>query len=377
MVISETERPSGFWSYVHADDAAERGRILRLCERVKEEFGLLTGEDLELFTDRTHISWGNKWRETLNDALTETTFLIAIVTPRFVRSRECRNEVLRFSQNAKARGVPELLLPILYTPSVDGLVEDSDDEVMAALARTQWKPFGPLRLLDEEGEPYNIAVSELAQRLIEITNEVASKPEAIPLSSADEEGADEFGEDDAPGLLDANAAIDTLLPEWRTTIDKLGELMRAMTEVTERHTPLVEKAAKKGAPAQLFAARQYAIELTPVAEEFLATGQRYAEQAVEVDTNVLVILRDIAARPSEERKSGSSQIMVNAIRELLHEGAEATASVGAFRSSVRGLAKLSKDVRRPVALIDKGVVAFFDGQRIIEAWGREIDGAEA
>lgn len=38
--------PVGFWCYVHLDDDATSGQILRLAKRIKDEFSLLTGEML-------------------------------------------------------------------------------------------------------------------------------------------------------------------------------------------------------------------------------------------------------------------------------------------------------------------------------------------
>ena len=48
----------GFWSYVHADDEAEDGRILRLARDVAGQFEMLTGEPLTLFLDKDAIKWG-------------------------------------------------------------------------------------------------------------------------------------------------------------------------------------------------------------------------------------------------------------------------------------------------------------------------------
>lgn len=37
----------GFWSYVHADDAADDGRIVRLAKDVAAEFEMLTDEKID------------------------------------------------------------------------------------------------------------------------------------------------------------------------------------------------------------------------------------------------------------------------------------------------------------------------------------------
>ncbi len=85
-----------------------------------------------------------------------------------------RKELLVFSQNAKARDVAELLFPILYI-DVDGLQEDSPDEVKAAIAQAQYEPFTELRLLEEDSSEYRTAVNRMARRLVDIANTVAGR----------------------------------------------------------------------------------------------------------------------------------------------------------------------------------------------------------
>lgn len=52
----------GFWSYVHADDNAESGRIAQLARDVVAQFEMLTGESISLFLERDRLQWGDDWR---------------------------------------------------------------------------------------------------------------------------------------------------------------------------------------------------------------------------------------------------------------------------------------------------------------------------
>lgn len=49
----------GFWSYVHADDEADAGRVAQLARDVVAQFEMLTGEPIELFLDRDALAWGD------------------------------------------------------------------------------------------------------------------------------------------------------------------------------------------------------------------------------------------------------------------------------------------------------------------------------
>ncbi|MGO9899657.1 MAG: toll/interleukin-1 receptor domain-containing protein [Solirubrobacteraceae bacterium] len=106
------ESIAGFWSYVHADDEAEGGRIIGLADRLAAEYEISTAAPLSLFVDRHDLRWGDAWRERIESALIGTTFFIPIVTPRYFRSHECRRELLTFWAQAQRSKVGRLLLPV-------------------------------------------------------------------------------------------------------------------------------------------------------------------------------------------------------------------------------------------------------------------------
>ncbi|MFD0544340.1 toll/interleukin-1 receptor domain-containing protein [Streptomyces mexicanus] len=103
-----SDEPVGFWSYTRRDDEIEQGKIKRLVDLISNEFEIMTGRELHIFFDKEDISWGEEWRSRIDSALMGTTFMIAIVTPRFLRSQECRREVITFSSHASSRGLDDL-----------------------------------------------------------------------------------------------------------------------------------------------------------------------------------------------------------------------------------------------------------------------------
>src|SRR6266566_8563995 len=94
---------TGFWSYAEADNEYERNRIVRLAGLVRNEYSLITGQDLELHTDRT-TRCGD-----------DDTFLVPVITPRYFNRPECRQELTDFAAKARKRGAAQLILPIVYT----------------------------------------------------------------------------------------------------------------------------------------------------------------------------------------------------------------------------------------------------------------------
>ncbi|WP_420879565.1 toll/interleukin-1 receptor domain-containing protein [Rhodococcus sp. (in: high G+C Gram-positive bacteria)] len=373
--------PTGFWSYVHDDNTSQHDRILNLAKLLKEEYEFLTGSSLELFVDRHDLAWGAKWRVTIDDALTATSFLIAIVTPRFLASDECRRELLIFAANAKARDVPELLLPILYA-NVDDLTEDSKDEVRRVIAGSQYVDFTKLRVKDQKSEEYLTAVAELAERLIEISAEVANRPEYLPAKlekrlpheAATSDGSAD--EDDAMGILDAIAAQEALFPEWQRTVENYSTLMNQVAEVTQKFTPRMTAAANKNAAARLVVAKQYAMELTPIAEEFKLNGRRYAEQAFEMNDLMAIILTNIGERNADDLTDAQVGEFFSSVRSMAEAGRSSIDSVRGFQDTVSDVAKMSRDVRGPLKTLAQGAQSFLDGQQLFDDWVRRIDEIE-
>jgi hypothetical protein len=93
----------GFWSYAHADESAETGRITQLARNLQEEYSLITGQEIQLFLDRDDLTWGDNWRKHIDEALAGITFFIPILTPRYFQSEECRRELLTFTTRAARR----------------------------------------------------------------------------------------------------------------------------------------------------------------------------------------------------------------------------------------------------------------------------------
>ena len=146
---------SGFWSYVHRDD--NDNRLTRLAHDIREEYSALTGVDFELFMDRESLQWGDIWRGRLDNALLATSFFIPIVTPRYFKSTECRNELLTFAREAESVGLTRLLLPIYYisVPEMDDVGIAAADPAIALIARTQYEDWRSLRRVAPDSEAYS------------------------------------------------------------------------------------------------------------------------------------------------------------------------------------------------------------------------------
>ncbi len=155
--------PVGFWSYARQDDAHSDGQLSQLRAIVGKQIGLQFGAEVTLWQDIAAIPYGADWAETIERTIGQTTFFIPIVTPRFLKSRYCREEFLSFRRRMQALGRSDLIFPVHYVDVADVRPEEAlfgDD--LAALKRSQWIDFRPLFYADPKSPEVRRWAGELA-----------------------------------------------------------------------------------------------------------------------------------------------------------------------------------------------------------------------
>jgi hypothetical protein len=278
-----------FWSYAHSDNERQQGRVLSLADALLDEFAVSTGDDLEMFRDRKSLQWGDIWRDRIDAALGQVPFFVAVITPKFVRSEECRRELLAFNGATADGARNKLILPILYIP-VEGLTEDSDDEVLALIARTQYFDFTHLRLRGADDPDVLQAVNQLALRLRDLGNEVSTDKVANEFRTETESA------DDLQTTLEF---IGERLEAWMDGVefDKVaGSQFRSIRDQRmARAARLSDMSGQKGAIRSVFV--KLGQELLPIAEDRLEKAKNYSRLTIELDPFVTSAIRQVNERP--------------------------------------------------------------------------------
>ena len=368
-MLEEGSRPVGFVSYSHADERDAKGQITSLVEDIRSEFSLMTGESLELFLDRNAIEWGDKWRSRIDGALQDTSFLIPIVTPRFFKSQECRNELLKFSNLARAVGAEELLLPLLFI-YVEGLQEDSDDELKALIASTQFVDWTELRLMEQSSAGYRRAVHDCAKRLAEINARYAERKSPLPALLGDPE--DDWG-GDQPGIMDLVAVVESELPVWQDAISglaaptqQIGEIVRLAGERAS-----TGKAKGKTIGHRILVAQELSNELKGPTGDLREVSEQYVASLMRIDPGVRAVIAVADDIPEGESQKGACE-MFNSLLGMVASSREANESVKLLVDAIQSPAKQFKDLRQPLKVMRDSLRDILDAQAIYDEWERLI-----
>jgi hypothetical protein len=352
----------GFWSYAHEDNELDGGAILELARLIGEEYNLLSGESLELFIDRTDIAWGEEWRARVDATLSQTTFFIPIITPRYFARQECRRELLEFAAEARSLGVEELLLPILYV-AVEELSEDNPDEAIVLVARAQYVNWRDIRLLEPSSREYRKAVNGLAQRLLGIAREVAAK-------QLNEEINSNLDDDGVAGIADMADEITALIPEWLDAV--MGEKVNdAQIDATLDHMRGAEKRLQRSrAPKSAMLAVQMrgAKELLPLLERKQRDPRVYSARSVELDPLVSSLARLLSDHPDGLPLATPIIAAIDEAMEVIQERRYLTELADVFA----GQAHLGRIFQKCNAIGLDFRQTIREGNSIVERWDSEL-----
>ncbi len=303
---------AGFWSYAHDDDEMVEGAIVKLAGLIVREFNLLSSEPLKLFIDRREVAWGQEWRQRIDCALSETTFFIPIITPRYFTRRECLKELQEFYDKAQSCDVEEFILPILYVET-EGLSEDNPEEVFALIARTQYVDWRKIRLLEPSSQEYRQAVNGLARRLLQISREVAGRQIVRELRADSDDGDDVHG-----GIIDIVERITEFLPDWLDAVtgDRTNTVqIEATLSKFDADTFRLRRAR---APKSAIMAVQVRMgnEILPLLQRFHREATTYSSLSIQLDPLISRLARLVSAHPD-------SYYLVSQVRGAIDEAMEA------------------------------------------------------
>lgn len=366
----------GFWSYVHADDEADNGRVSHLAKDVQAQFEMLTGEKIDLFLDKDAIDWGENWRGRIDESLASVVFFIPVITPRYFMSSECRRELQFFAQRAKNLGIEDLVLPLLYL-DVASLHEESPSDDLAALVKSfQWEDWRELRFSDIESGEYRRGVARLAQRLVEANRkaEEANVAEAALESELAVEDAD-----DSPGVLDRLVETEETFPLWQETVEAIVQEIELIGQIMQEAAADLEKsdAQGKGFAGRLVTARKVSQSLHEPTEKIWSLGNEFASQLHRIDPGIRTMIEQAPGELQERQESQSEFCdFFNSIRQLAASAHEGLEQVQGMIDATSSLEAMSRNLRDPARRLRQGLTMMVEAREVTDEWVHLIEGTD-
>lgn len=358
----------GFWSYVHADDEVDMGRVAQLGRDIVAHYEAIKAESIQLFLDRDDLHWGDEWRDKVDAALSNVAFFIPVITPRYFTRPECRREFEFFSNKAEGLGITELILPILYIDVPELHDEGITDPIIKAVQKIQWEPWGKIRFADRNSGEYRAAVDALARELVRRVG-VVERADVVAAAVSAEESSDE----DEAGVIDKIAALEAAMPRWTATMESLQGEIEAIGAIMTGGTDEMSRADAqgKGFAARLTVARRLATDLAGPVGEIEKLGQSFAADLGAIDAGVRMLLEHGV---QQARDSGDPEA-IEQVREFMdtirslsisaHDGLGALEQMIVASSDIEAM---SKDMRAPLRRLRNSLTAMVQARETTDEW---------
>lgn len=361
---------SGFWSYVHNDDDASGGRISQLARDIVAEYEMQTADVIDLFLDRDVIDWGEAWKDRIDISLASVAFFVPVVTPRFFKSVECRRELKSFADRARALGVRELIMPILYVDVPDLRVPQERDEAMDIITEFQWEDLTELRHEARDSSEYRKAVARMAARIVK-ANEIADGVEI----QADAFMPDSGGEDTS-GTFEMLAKMEETMPEWTETMAAASSHIEEIGRIVGETDYGPSNPAMASFVGRLNILRNLSARLIEPGKSLLADGQTFSRQLGDVDLGMGVLIKQLSeeARQSEGPNPEIEEF-VETIRSLERESEQALGQIDDFVKTLGPIQAMSRDMKPPIGDMRSGLTMMVEGKAVIRGWVEQMNDA--
>lgn len=226
-----TESPAAtiFVSYAHADNETVYGGLLKLVEKIADQYEMKTGETLSIFTDRD-VKWGQSWENVLMSELETTAFLLSFVSPRYLKSPDCRKEVERFATAAEKASY-KAILPILIQAIPQALQQDS---LWKKLQSYQYEEVSVTDLRSENRQVLDEVADKIStslQQTVESRQELAATTSALQTRQKPDEPQTRITlEEILEGIQEVSETFNADAETFGKEIDTLGNQLNQSIE---------------------------------------------------------------------------------------------------------------------------------------------------
>lgn len=364
----------GFFSYVHRDDDLDRGRIRQLANDIAAHYEAQTTEPIEVFLDRDDLHWGDRWRDKIDEALSNVAFFIPVVTPRYFASAECRREFTFFWERVQSLGIRELVLPVLYIKSPRLEDPADDDPVLNAVREVQWRDWTPFRFKELDSEGYRAAVDSLASELVRRVADV----EQVDLAAAvNVDVDDDDGEED--GFIDKIARLEEAMPNWTESLTAIGEAITTIGALMRQGTEDIQRGEHGGKAfaVRLTVARRLASQLSEPVEAIESQGQKFVAELNAVDVGIRTLLESVADNGIDESNRETVCGFLQSIRDLSSSAHNGLSQTEVMVRSTAELEKQSKDMRTPLRRLRRALTSMVEARDITDAWVALVNEVDA
>lgn len=365
---SQQPEVSVFVSYAHIDDEATYGRITKLINDIANMYRSMTGQAVGVFQDVDSISPGENWKDRIRLGLSDSSILLAFVTPAYLRSTYCREELSEFLAFLDANSSVRLIIPLIYA-SPDRIDDKfADDKLWQKLSMLQRVDISSLRSVDPGSSDWIVRVEELADTVDRTLAEVSL---SLDNAKATKQFTSDENDDELPeGLLERMARVEEAMPGMVESLEKFSQLLGRVGEETENTTPQMNEAETFG--DKLRVSNQLAKRLSPIAADMEFAADSLMRDFEELNIVISYILKHARENPEETTNSPEAISTLRDLWNFTEVGSTSLSQLNEMNKALTSGIGYSKNLDRPLKAMRRAFLRLADLRGIISGWRDDL-----
>jgi len=354
---------SVFVSYARIDDKSTYGRVSQLIDGLADTYQSMTGKTVGVFKDVESIKPGDDWRDRIRLGLSASSIFLAFISPAYLRSVNCREELSEFFAFLDANSSARLILPLIFAAPDRIRNEFSDDDLWRRIEKLHLLDVSALRHTDVGSSDWIIAVDRIADRIDEVLSTFASE--------TGEPGEEQESRPEpvlSEGTFNRMAAIEAKMPDMVASFERYSGLMLQLNEAVTAATPSMQRADSFG--KKLAVSQQLAKELNPIADQMDDEADRLVDYLNELTYVAKVVVDAVRSDPDEA--SAITIEFLRTIGETASTGIESFSVIEGFTRSIAQAIGFSRELDQPLKKIQRASLKIADLRGIMSGWQEEV-----
>jgi hypothetical protein len=358
-----------FVSYARIDDRATYERISKLIVSIADTYQSMTGRAVGVFKDVDTIRPGEDWRDRIRAGLSYSSIFLAFITPAYLRSPNCREELNEFLSFLTASSAERLVIPLIYTKRERIETSFADDELWKKIGRLHGPDISGLRYVEPGSPEWIRTTEELADR---IDQTLSSFKHAEPKEQADRTAKMPSNASTA-GSLERMVAIEEKVPHVVSDMERITQLLYEFNVAVEESTPQVSSASSFS--ERLALSRALAKQLDPIAEEMASTTERLVSNFSEWDYFVQYILE--YTRRGGDLEDPQAKVTLGSLWTMAKMGSTSLFVIKEFAQTISQVIGVSSDLDRPLTAVRDASLRIADLSGLLDGWKKSLEDLES
>lgn len=349
-----------FVSYARIDDQATYERISKLIADTANTYQSMTGRSVGVFKDVDSIRPGENWRDRIRAGLSYSSIFLAFITPAYLRSPNCREELSEYLAFLTASSAERLVIPLIFAPRSRLEENFSDDELWMKIAQRHAPDISSLRYAEPGSAEWIQATEDLADRIEQILSTYKRNgkpvPTKVPVQTIEDTAP--------PGTLERMATIEEKLPQVVSDMEQVSQLLSDLGEAMAKATPGFAKATSF--KARVAASRVLAKKLDPIADELSLRADRLVSNFSEWDFLVQYLLQ--YGHSGGDLRDPEFVPVLAGLWTMAKVGQSSLAEISGFAQMVSQGIGVSRELDRPFMAIRDAALRIADLSGILDGW---------